>query len=188
MGDVRDDATAAHQFIAEASSAFRFLTGGEYGFEGPLVEDVPFAVWVVFKGQHTAVKVAYDTRDQLIETFLVRLVDGDLPPYDETEATHYVGTESLAAVSARERSLADATPSHRTSHDFRRVLAWHADVVEEFGDVLHGDFDRFDQAIAERETYIASAERDYQRELLQQATSPPPTSLARWLKSRRKRP
>jgi hypothetical protein len=185
MGDVSDsDATAAHLFLTEARSSFRFLTD-EYGFQGPLVEDVPFAVWIVFKGPATGVKLAYDTRDQLIETFLVRLVDRDLPPYDETEATHYVGTESLAALSGREWAFADGTVTRRTSEDFRRVLGWHADVVQEFGDVLRGDFSRFDQAIAERRAYIAEAEVDYQRELRQQAAVRPRSRIAQWFRRRR---
>jgi hypothetical protein len=179
------DAAAARLFVTEATSAFHFLTD-EYGMERPIVDDVPFAVWMVFKGGEAAVKVAYDTRDQLIETFLVKLVNGGLPPYDEAEATHYVGTESLAALSTRERSFADAGLGHRTSEDFRRVLGWHADVVREFGDVLRGDFGRFDQAIAERVAYITQAEQAYQRELLREATARPPTRLARWI--RRLRP
>jgi hypothetical protein len=181
-GDVNDpDATAAQVFVTEATSLFHFLMD-EYGFHGPIVEDVPFAVWVVFNGREAAVKVAFDTRDRLIETFLVRLVNGDLPPYDETEATHYVGTESLAALSARELALADATLARSTSEDFRRVLGWHADVIQEFGDVLRGDFRRFDQAISERTAYIAAAERQYQRELLEEATARPPTRLERWFR------
>jgi hypothetical protein len=175
------DAAAGRLFVAEATSSFQFLSD-EYGMEGPLVDDVPFAVWMVFKARETAVKITYDTRDQLIETFLVKLVTGDLPPYDETEATHYVGTESLVALVAQERSLADAALKQRTSEEFRRVLRWHASVIQEFGDVLRGDFARFDQAIAERAAYIAQAEQDYQRELLREATARPPTRLARWFR------
>ena len=179
------DTTAARVFVAEATSSFRFLSA-EYTFEGPFVDDGPFAVWMVFKGLATGVEVAYDTRDDLVETFLVRLVNGDLPPYDETEETHYVGTESLAPLErAQDRWLADANLTDRTHDDFRRVLGSAPGVVGEFGDVLRGDFRRFDQAIAERTAWIENDEQEYRRELAEEAAARSAKGFARWFRRRR---
>ena len=91
---------------------------------------------------------------------------------------------SLAPLSAKERSLADAALTDRTADDFRRVLAWHAGVVGEFGDVLRGDFRRFDQAIAERTAWIENAEREYQRELAEEASSRSAKGFARLFRRR----
>ena len=162
MSDDRD-AAAAHAFVEEAEAALRFLHD-EFDFAGPLVEDVPFAVWVTFKGPKTGVKAAFDLRDRVIECFLVKLVGGELPPYDETETTHYVDTISLAALARGEPSPDEYRLRSLARDDLQRVIRWHANVVRDFGDVLRGDFGRFDEAIAARRAYISRLEDEPQVE------------------------
>jgi hypothetical protein len=158
------DAGAARSFVEEAEAALRFLRD-DHGFEAPVVEDVPFAVWVTFTGQTAAVKAAFDTRDRLVEIFLVKLVDGELPPYDETEATHYIDTVSLAALARGDEPSPHAYRLQSLTRDeLSRVLRWHADVVREFGDILGGDFGRFEEAIAARRAHISRLEDDLRRE------------------------
>jgi hypothetical protein len=152
------DHEAACAFVEEAQVAFRFLQD-ELDYPAPVVEDVPFAVWVTVKGPQTGLKAAFDTRDRLVEVFLVRLVDGELPPYDETEATHYADAVSLAALARGEPNPADYRLTALSREELRRVLRWNAGVIQEFEDVLRGDFPRFEEAIAARRTFIAQLDR-----------------------------
>jgi hypothetical protein len=53
-------------------------------------------------------------------------------------------------------------------------------VVKEFGDILRGDFRRFDEAIAERHAYIARLEDEYQREHEDEKTRSLRRRFTRW--------
>jgi hypothetical protein len=110
------DAAAARAFIEAAGVELRFLCE-EFGFDEPTVDHGPFAVWVTFKSTKTAVKATLDTLDKLVEVFVVKLVAGALPPYDETEATHYVDSLSLASAPMPRTARICAAPS-RTSRRF----------------------------------------------------------------------
>lgn len=149
------DTIAAQWFAEEAKYAFRFLYD-ELGFEGPSVDYPPFAVWVTLKSSATGVRATFDTLDRVVEVFLVKLVDGHLPPYDETESTHYIGVASLVSVAGRVLQADDLKLRSLSGEEFRRVLDWSAQVVKEFGDILSGDFRRFDKAIAERHALYRS--------------------------------
>jgi hypothetical protein len=108
--------------------------------------------------------------------------------YHETEATHYVGTETLAAVSARERSLADATLRHRTREtsaaSWLATPMWFASSAK----CCRAIFRRFDEAIAERHSYIASGQLESQRQLREEAAARPWSRFARWFRRCRTRP
>ena len=157
------DSEAAHAFVEEAQLAFRFLQD-ELGYAETIVADVPFAVWVTAKGAETGVKVAFDVRDRLVEVFLVRLVDGELPAYDEAEATHYADTISLAALVRGEPNPTDYQLASLAREELQRVVEWNAGVVRELVDILRGDFRRFEEAIAARRVTIARLEEQLQRE------------------------
>jgi hypothetical protein len=179
------DAVAARTFIGEAGDEFGFLRD-EFGFAGPQVDHGPFAVWVTFTGAAAAVKASFDTRDRLVEVFVVKLVGGELPAYDEMEATHYIGLESLATVAGRALPAGDLILRDLSDEEFRRVLARSVEVVKQFGDILRGDFRRFDQAIAERRAYIARHEAEYQRELQREESHGRRRDLAGWWRRRRR--
>jgi hypothetical protein len=157
------DSEAARAFVEEAQLAFRFLQD-DLGYAETIVEDVPFAVWVTAKRPETGVKVALDVRDRLVEVFLVRLVDGELPPYDEAEATHYADTISLATLVRGEPNPTDYQLASFARQELQRVLQWNAGVVREFVDILRGDFRRFEEAIAARRVTIARLDEQLQRE------------------------
>jgi hypothetical protein len=157
------DAAAARAFIEAAGVELRFLCE-EFGFDEPTVDHGPFAVWVTFKSTKTAVKATLDTLDKLVEVFVVKLVAGALPPYDETEATHYVDSLSLATAAARAETADDLRVAAFAEGEFRRVLGRSAAIVKDFADVLEGDFRRFDEAIAQRRIEIDRLEEEYQRE------------------------
>jgi hypothetical protein len=178
------DTVAARRFAVEAKYAFRFLHD-QLGFDGPSIDYPPFAVWVTFKSSATGVQATFDTLDRVVEVFIVRLVDGHLPPYDETESTHYVDVASLARVAGRVLQADDLKLRSLSGEEFRRILDRSAQVVKDFGDILRGDFRRFDEAIAERRAYIARLEADYQRELADEETRSLRRRFTRWLGRRR---
>ena len=182
MSDV--DAVAARRFIEEAERELRFLHD-DFGFDGPLVGQGPFAVWVTFKGVPTALKASFDTLDRVVEVFIVKLIDGELPAYDETESTHYVGPRSLAAVAGGGLPAHELRLRSLSGEEFRRVLGRSAEVVREFDDVLRGDFRRFDQAIAENRVHVARLEAAYQRELREEVAHRRRGGFSRWLRRRR---
>jgi hypothetical protein len=157
------DSEVARAFVEEAQLAFRFLQD-ELRYAETIVEDVPFAVWVTAKGLETGVKVTLDLRDRLVEVFLVRLIDGELPPYDEAEATHYADAISLATLVRDEPNPADYQLASTDREELRRVLQWNAGVVRAFVDILRGDFRRFEEAIAARSVTIARLDQQLQRE------------------------
>jgi hypothetical protein len=178
------DTVAAQRFAAEAKYALRFLYD-ELGFDGPTVDYPSFAVWVTFQSTVTGVRATFDTLDRVVEVFIVKLVDGHLPPYDETESTHYVDVASLARVAGRVLQADDLKLRSLSGEEFRRILDRSAQVVKDFGDILRGDFRRFDEAIAERRAYIARLEADYQRELADEETRSLRRRFTRWLGRRR---
>jgi hypothetical protein len=173
------DTVAARRFAVEAKYAFRFLHD-QLGFDGPSIDYPPFAVWVTFKSSATGVQATFDTLDRVVEVFIVRLVDGHLPPYDETESTHYIGVASLASVAGGALPADDLKLRSLSGEEFRRVLDRSARVVKEFRDILRGDFRRFDEAIAERHAYIARLEAAYQRELADEETRSFHRRFTRW--------
>jgi hypothetical protein len=177
------DTVFARRFVEEAKHALRFLHD-DLGFEGPCVGQGPFAVWVTFKGAATGVKAKFDTLDRIIEVVVVKLVDGYLPPYDETESTHYAGVVSLASL--RGETANDLELRSLSGEELRRVLGRSAEVVKQFGDILRGDFRRFDEAIAERRAHIARLEADYQRELADEETRSMRRRFTRWFGRRRR--
>jgi hypothetical protein len=115
------DTVAARRFAAEAEDAFRFLHD-ELDFLGPSVEYPSFPTWVTFKSWATGVKATFDTLDRVVEVFIVKLVDGRLPPYDETESTHYIDVASLASVAGRVLPADDLKLRNLSGEEFRRVL------------------------------------------------------------------
>jgi hypothetical protein len=173
------DTVAARRVAAEAENAFRFLHD-ELGFDEPSAHYRSFAVWVTWKSAATGVKATFDTLDRVVETFVVKLVEGHLPPYDETEGTHYIDVASLASVAGRVLPVDDLKLRSLSGDEFRRVLDLSAGVVNEFGDILRGDFRRFDEAIAERRAYIARLETDYQRGLADEETRSLRRRFTRW--------
>jgi HsdM N-terminal domain len=171
-----EDTAVTRRFVEDAKDALRFLHD-DFGFVGPCVGQGPFAVWVNFKGAATGVKATFDTLDRVVEVLVVKLVDGQLPPYDETESTHYVDVVTLASLRGE---TVDLELRSLSGEALRRILSRSAEVVKGFGDILRGDLRRFDQAIGERRAHISRLEADYQRELASEETRSLRRRFSRW--------
>ena len=135
----------AEWFAGTVQGVLGFLTT-EYGFDEATVEDQMLSTKVSYRNQTTAVVANADWRDAVVEIFLVKLEAQALPLYLETELTHWLGP-SLLLHEEEGEDLEMTLPDPRDRDGTRRFLQQEAESLRKCGDVLGGDFRRFDRAL-----------------------------------------
>ena len=117
----------------------------------PVVVDTALATTVTYRNATTGVVASADWRDGLVEVFVIRLEDGDVPVYVDTEQTNWLSPDWLVNTPIRD----DIGP--RSQH-LGHLLDRYADALRRCTDVLHGDFDLFEAALARSAQHIASSD------------------------------
>ena len=140
----------AARFGGEVERAFSFLVA-EHSLTPPVVVDTALATTVTYRNATTGVVASADWRDGLVEVFVIRLEDGDVPVYVDTEQTNWLSPDWLVNTPIRD----DIGP--RSQH-LGHLLDRYADALRRCTDVLHGDFDLFEAALARSAQHIASSD------------------------------
>lgn len=134
-------------FRAHVRESFRFLEN-EFGFR--LVgeeEEPPHGTHVTFANDTTGVKIDLQPREGYLTTYLIELIDGEVPSYLDYAGKKYVGIDRIAELeTGKDEFLAGDLYAPA---EVRRMVDRYARMVREHGEpILRGDFTRLREANA----------------------------------------
>jgi hypothetical protein len=114
----------------------------EYNFKIVDAADKPF-ISITYQKSPTAIRVGYEPRDRGVFVLLIRLVDGEIPPYPthihSSERLNMFYLDDLVTFRAKESEkigVCDKTPKESVAHAASALRTCAADV-------LKGDFTVF---------------------------------------------
>ena len=139
-----NEPNALSSFERAAQSEFRFLVN-RFGAGPPEVtRPDPFTLHVTYRNSTTGVRVSFEQRENQVFAYLIRLRDGQVPPYFRHGA-------DWAYVDHLVSRIGDGVPRKPpgqwlTSGDVHRALAIYAKTIREHGAaILKGDFSDFER-------------------------------------------
>jgi hypothetical protein len=130
------------QFKQACLSKFAFLTA--YDFELTNINEEWYATEIVYKNQTTGIKISYETRDNDIFLYLIRLINGQIPAYIDAPS-RWLCLDNLMKLRSPSRSIPrKGFGEPLTPDDIEHTLSAYAAALQEFGeDVLLGHFSVF---------------------------------------------
>jgi hypothetical protein len=146
-----------------ADRAFRFLIE-EHGFASPEFKTDVYGASLVYRGPTVAVDVAWDKQERLVEVYVIRLRDGEIPLLVE-EPQDWIYLSALLAIRAPHLVPALTERIGRTLGNVERILTAAAESLREHGrDAMAGEpgvfaevFARYPQLRRRREWYQRSS-------------------------------
>jgi hypothetical protein len=137
--DWRDkDLDEPSSFLAIARPHFDFLVG-EFGFDPPRLAASGIVNLIRYSGPETAVELAWDTREHLYESHLLRRLDSG--EFDEDDRHWLTPNDILAVRHAQKRWITADDLARASRSEFELILARDAANLREFcADVLRGDW------------------------------------------------
>jgi hypothetical protein len=125
-------------FVPASSDHLRFLEE-EHGFHREVVGD---GTAILYTGRETAVRVELEPRDDQVCLWLVRLVDGKLPPLFAYAPSHWLPLDELEpSLRVARRMLGESF----TAGELDRTLAVAATTLRRHAHVLAGDHAVFEE-------------------------------------------
>ena len=125
-------------FVPASSDRLRFLEE-EHGFRREVVGD---GTAILYTGRETAVRVELEPRDDQICVWLVRLVDGSLPPLFTYAPSHWLPLDDLEpSLRVACRMFGEAF----TAAELDRTLSLTALALRRHTHVLAGDHAAFEE-------------------------------------------
>lgn len=148
------------KFREAALRAFEFLVR-EYGLTAPEFETDVYGAKLTYRGPIVAVRVTWDKQEDMVEVYVVRLRNGDLPLLVE-EPQDWIYLSALLLIRAPHLVPVLVERTGRTLRNIDRVLAAGAAALREYGqDALAGDpavfaefYARYPQPRKRREWYL----------------------------------
>lgn len=142
MRDLYDTPELHRVFIQKCLDKFGFLAS--YGCELTNVEEDRYGVEVTYKNQTTGIKVSFESRENDISVYLIRLIHGDVPAYIDAPS-HWFYLDNVVKFRSPSTMLPRKEPRDLfTPDDIDYFLTINADVLKEYGEeILHGDFSIF---------------------------------------------
>ena len=125
-------------FVPASADRLRFLEE-EHGFRREVVGD---GTAILYTGRETAVRVELEPRDDQICIWLVRLVDGRLPPLFAYAPSHWLPLDELEpSLRVARRMFGEAF----TAAELDRTLSVAAETLRRHAHVLAGDHPAFEE-------------------------------------------
>ena len=139
MSNLYDIPKLPRIFTQKCLRKFGFLA--DYGCELTSIEETGHIVEITYKNQTTGIKVSFESRENDIFVYLIRLINGEIPAYLDAPSRWFYLDNIINL-----RSPSTALPRKEFGcwlmpRDIDYFLTIYSDALKEFGeDVLLGDF------------------------------------------------
>lgn len=142
MRDVYDISELRRVFIRGCRSKFNFLT--YYGFEQATVREKWYATEIVYKNQTTGLKFSFESRENGIFLYVIRLINGEIPAYIDTPS-RWLYLDNIVEFRSPSTTLPQKGFGEQlTPEDIDHVLTAYATALQEYAeDILNGEFSVF---------------------------------------------
>jgi hypothetical protein len=129
-------------FAQKCLNKFRYLSA--YGCELVGIEEDSYGTDITYKNQPTGIRISFEIRENDIFVYLIRLINGEIPPYLDAPSRWFY-LDNLVRLRSPETTLPRKEAGDwLTSDDIDEILTAYAGALKEYGeDVLRGDFSIF---------------------------------------------
>lgn len=142
MTDLYDMSDLNSVFTQKCLEKFGFLSA--FGFERMSITEEWYGTEIVYKNQTTGIKVSFETRENDIFLYLIRLINGEVPAYLDAPSRWFY-LDNVVKLRAPSLNLPrKGFGEQLTPDDIDQILTAYAAALQEYAeDILSGNFSAF---------------------------------------------